>query len=184
MIVIVFYLWWHLLHPWDCVNHLTSSHPSCTIFVFAKIQIWKYKNIISNKLIWWWNFSLPWDCVDHLILTPLAQCLYLHKYKYKIMNCVIEFFWKKVITVFEKFIQQRERSIHALGPWGLIGAFHFRSSVPLNWLLGRQICVVFTKLAFGGTKFASSSSMWFCVCKLSALYWHPIMKKVHVTIVY
>ena len=120
-----------------------SSHPhsSCTMFVFAQIQIKNY------------------EFCDRILL-------------------------EKVITVFEKFIQERERSIHTLGPWGLIGAFHFRSSVPLNWFLGRQICVVFTKLAFGGTKFASSSSMWFCVCKLSALYWHPIMKKVHVTLVY
>ena len=102
MIAIVFYLWWHLSHPWDCLNHLTSSHSSCTIIVFSQIQkIQKYE-------------------------------------KARIQNYHVCYG-----IILENFLK------HCLGPWGLIGAFHFRSSVPLNWLLGRQICVVFTKLAFG-----------------------------------
>ena len=79
MIVIVFYLWWHLLHLWDCVNHLTSSAQFLDLHKYKNTQIQKYKYNYDDGIYHTHVIAL----IISFHITPSAQLFYLHKYQKK-----------------------------------------------------------------------------------------------------
>ena len=121
VIVIVFYLWWHLSHPWDCVNHLHLSAAQYNYLNLGKGFLGSLKILVFC--------GLPWTPLPNF--NSYGLLMFSVKFTQKaFINNIWKNLRKKYFSSKEKNCFTEERIYFVLS-WRLIAGFHWRGNFPL-----------------------------------------------------